>query len=156
MTALANVTLGADAANVTFSSIASGYRDLVLVIRGNLTGATRWGIRFNGTASSYHVVTMSGNGSSASSTADGNAILGSLNEGFNLSTDSTQIVINIHDAFVSDKYKIWMARTNTAAALTQLSYGQWHNTAAVTSVTIVPGGYNLASGTSFALYGVSA
>jgi hypothetical protein len=34
-TALANVTLGSSAANVTFSSISGSYRDLVLIVNGN-------------------------------------------------------------------------------------------------------------------------
>lgn len=72
---LATTTLGSATASVTFGSIPSGYRDLVLVMESAISSNGQMSFRFNGdTGSNYSIVHMSGISSgalSASATSTG-------------------------------------------------------------------------------------
>lgn len=153
-TPLANTTLGANAVSVTFSSISGSYRDLFIVVQGSTTSGQNLFVRFNSdsTASNYIFVSMSGDGSSTTSKTTTN---GYINYWTNWDTAQNNTVVNIMDYAATDKHKIYLSRNNSTAVGVEAVCGRWANTAAVTTVAVLAA-TNFASGTSFALYGVSA
>jgi hypothetical protein len=153
-TALANVTLGSSAASVTFSSIAAGlYRDLVFVMQIGTSTGTDVLYQFNSdtTASNYPSVLMQGDGSSTfSGSASNNRIL-------DVSTSNEfTVVYNLFDYATTDKQKSYLYRTGRASAKVQAMAGRWANTAAITQIVFTPVSGTFNTGSTFALYGVSA
>jgi hypothetical protein len=155
-TPLANITLNASVASVTFSSIGQGFRDLVLVFSGK--GSASFIGRLNGdTATNYAGIVMNGDGSSTESVAGQNY---SYLQFFNSSLDnplngSTQAHINLNfmDYSATDKYKTVLARGTRADGLVGTSATRWNNTSAITSIEIRT---NFIAGDSFALYGIAS
>lgn len=160
-TALANTTLSATTATVTFSSISQAYRDLVLVIEGTQNlGANTVHIRFNSDSGSnyrwiYGTALRGGtkysgsNFSSSAIFATGNAI----------SWDSSVrsiLTTNIFDYSTTDKTKMALCQNSTYNSGVNITHGRWNNTSAITSVAISLNANSFAAGTTFALYGVSA
>jgi hypothetical protein len=159
-TALANVTLGSSSASVTFSSINQGYRDLVIVVTGAVvvSGGTLT-MQFNGVSTStYFMVTMEGNGSAAQSSVDNldNLKTSIFNNPFRVS-ELGNGVINIMDYSATDKHKSVLARVNNDLRMSGAASGRWASTSAITSVTLfLSNSQSWATGSTFALYGVSA
>jgi hypothetical protein len=93
---IATTILGSAAASITFSSIAATYTDLVIVVKGGCdNGSLR--MQFNSdTGSNYSELTMSGNGSTASSSKANNITSAYLNDttAFNSSLEGN-IIFNI-------------------------------------------------------------
>jgi hypothetical protein len=155
LTALANTTLGASASSVTFSSISGSYRDLLLVVNAkNTVGATGLRIQLNGDtgATNYSWILVEGNGSSA---ASAQSTMEAFIAGPNATADSQQI-INIMDYSATDKYKAAIVRADYPAGYTDTIVERWSSTSAVTSVKLYPAANQFATGSTFALYGVSA
>jgi len=159
MVALANVTLGSSAATVTFGSIPATYRDLRMVIQAPLTslpGTTDSDFILNSDAgANYSGVTMSGNGSSASS-ASGTGLTR-----VDAPSDSTSFdvlwTVDILDYSATDKHKTILDRYTKAASLTRAGCYRWANTSAVTTVTFRGGDSQtkpFAAGSTFALFGI--
>lgn len=156
ITPLANLTLGSNAATVTFSSISGSYRDLRLIIQSG--GASNSGarVRINGdSGANYSVVLMRGSGTSAVSNAGTNT---EITIGYDVySTSVTSVyTVDFFDYSATDKHKTVLSRGNNAATSVEAAATRWANTAAITSLTITMYGGDIASGSSFALYGVSA
>jgi hypothetical protein len=158
-TPLATVTLGSSAASVTFSSIPATYRDLILVssIR-SASGATitTVGFRLNGdTGSNYSYVFMQGTGSSTGS-GSGTLTSGIAAQAENSTLSSFAVsVANFMDYSATDKHKTVLTRANSPSANTQAWASRWANTAAVTSIVLVPD-FSFVAGSTFNLYGVMA
>lgn len=162
-TPLANITLGSAQASVSFSSINQGYRDLILVMQIRTTrSATSDGgfVRANSdSGANYARVGMYGNGSSTGSFTG-------TETGFYLSVTGNNAtsgvfdmnVLQIMDYSATDKHKTALLRESENQITTVLAEAQrWANTAAITSLTIVPQvGPNLAAGSTFALYGIAS
>jgi hypothetical protein len=158
-TALANVTLGSSAANVTFSSISGSYRDLVLIITASVSsGSASNFIRFNSdSGSNYNGVFMQGDGSNTNSSSYNSTIINASTTTSELSTAQANLIINIMDYTATDKHKTVLLRSNNAGVVTIATAARWANTAAITSILVSPtGGNTYAAGSTFALYGVSA
>jgi hypothetical protein len=155
-TALANVTLGSTASSVTFSSISQAYRDLVLVITASSVGNTLALQLNNDTGSNYSWVTMGGNGSTATSTSQSGNSYATLNRQAIMDGVTASFVINIMDYSATDKHKTILNRADKAASGTDASANRWASTSAATSVTVIAPSWSLSSGSTFALYGVSA
>lgn len=158
-TPLANITLGSSAASVTFSSISSAYRDLFLVSTLGLTSAGQSiFMQFNNdTAANYAWVTARGNGTTAGAqqgASASNIAVGAW--GINATTPIANINISVMDYSATDKHKSSLSRDNDAALVAEMVAGRWANTAAVTTLKIYPGAGNFVTGSTFALYGVSA
>jgi len=162
-TALANVTLGSSASTVTFSSISSGYRDLVFVLQlGTSPGGQDVNLRINGdTGSNYNGVTAEVYASNVSSSVYSNGTALRLQRQAYTGTGlTTSVLINFLDYSVTDKHKTVLNRfDNTTEPTfnqpgTNMTASRWANTAAVTSVQFFGG--NFIAGSTFALYGVSA
>jgi hypothetical protein len=156
--ALANITLGSNAATVTFSSISQAYRDLVLVMEYTTTTGTGPVFTFNASSTGYNYVVAQGNGSTTGSYGatgdtyfpfDGNA--GS-------DTSKQSAILNIFDYSVTDKHKSIVFRRNKPNAMVHMMAGRWANTAAITSIELNSFANSgiWATGTTFALYGIAS
>lgn len=160
-TPIANVTLASNQATVTFGSISQTYRDLILVTNSRNVDATG-GIfmHFNGitTANTYFSVSME----TYSTTITSRNYNGNPRMNFEFPAyDSvhTAHLFNIMDYAATDKHKTIVARINNHNTVVGATLGIWPSTTAITAVTISPsntGSPAFASGSSFALYGVSA
>lgn len=155
-TALATLTLTGTDSSITFGSIPSGYRDLLLVVAGttNESRGTETGLRLNSDSSSnYAQVKMAGSGSSAYSNA-GSGTYATV--AIHVAPNLFQTIIQVMDYSATDKHKTILARSgNPSSDGTMAVANRWGNTAAVTSLTLVNyWGEAFKSGTTFDLYGV--
>ena len=148
---LANITLGSAASSVTFSSIPATYRDLVLVTRTTGT-IDEGGLRFNGdTGNNYNRVGMLGLGSGSP--------IAFTESGFTsirfVGSADTQAMVQIQDYSATDKHKTVLIRLGSSTVVVAAA-GRWANTAAITSLAVVPNSGTLPSGMTLDLYGVIA
>lgn len=160
ITALANVTLGANASSVTFSSISSAYRDLILVVSyTSNTSFFNMTVRFNSdSGSNYTRVNMSGNPGGATSNS-GSGTSGNINyDSAGFTTSANFSTTNIFDYSATDKHKTWISRAGetTGYSTVEAIVGRWASTSAITSLVLLPSANQFASGSTFALYGVSS
>lgn len=158
ITALANTTLGSTASSVTFSSISSSYKDLILVVQTTTAGTSSITLRFNtDTGANYNSVIMEGNGSSTSSgTNAGTTALFGTYAYNSTSTNASVHVFSIFDYTATDKHKAVLTRTNNTGLIAAAAAGRWANTAAITTVEVRSFSSSFAVGTTLTLYGVSA
>lgn len=159
MTPLANITLGSAASSVTFSSIAGTYKDLLLVITGGSNSYASFQYKFNGSTTGYTFLGMEANGSSASAFSNSaSALEGNYNFWVeDIGTANTYYELNLLDYSATDKHKTALYKVRAAATGVASYVGRWADTSAVTSlVASRSGGNTWRSGTTFALYGVSA
>jgi len=155
-TPLANITLGSSANPVTFSSISQSYKDLVLVITGNIDASGATMVRFNlDSGSNYSYVLMQGNGSTTFSTSVSTNLIytGVMpNSTTNVSTYTVQIM----DYSATDKHKTALVRSSDSANLVHAIAGRWANTSAITTIEVYGSGASFRAGTTMALYGIAA
>ena len=153
-------SLSASAATVTFSSIASSWTDLRLVINPISTGASDYNLFVKANAiTSYYSYAMWHSGS-----AIGNSYV-SYSQGMNLisgvgfRTTPSTYTLEIFD-YASSRYKYATAfgsSRNGTNGYVNRGYFGINSTAAITSLTIATdAGNNFASGSTFALYGIKA
>jgi hypothetical protein len=152
--ALATTTLGSAASSVTFSSIPATYKDLVVVInaRSNSVVATI-GLRFNSdSGNNYTYVSMTGNGSSASSSTNTqNAAL----IGYTLSSSPWLCSAQVMDYSATNKHKTVLSRDDNAGEKSAAVANRWANTNAINSVGVIAATSSFATGTTISLYGVA-
>ena len=148
--ALANTTLTGTAATITFSSIPSTYRDLVVVLNGTATSSVNANLYFNSdtTAANYKFLRMYGQGSGSGDSNTGDDIA------FDFYTNLTMVRFEIMDYSATDKNKTVLTRWDTAANITGATAYRWANTNAITSVILDCGTSTFASGTTAAIYGI--
>jgi hypothetical protein len=163
-TLIASNTLSSSAASVTFSAIPATYTDLVLRLsaRGTTSGEQEsLGITFNSdTSTNYSRISLVGTGSSAlslSGTGEVN-LLGLGNGSTSTSNTFSNSEHYIPSYTVSQKKPIsafLVYENNATSARIHPTASLWQGTAAITSMTITPqSSANIASGSSFFLYGI--
>jgi hypothetical protein len=152
-TPLATVTLGGTDSDITFSSIPSTYRDLVLVVNGKTTAGVALYARFNSdsTSANYPRVGIAGYGSTAASFSGTEP---GIQAAF-LTTANTWI-LNVMDYSATDKQKTVLSRLSQDTSEVNAIATRWANTAAITSVQFITASSTFAAGTTFSLYGVIA
>jgi hypothetical protein len=163
---ISSQTLGSAAASVTFSSIPSGYADLVLRIssRTTYTGFTfdQINLLINGdTASNYSRTQLRGNGAAAASGGLGNQTVLDLPQttDTDLATSNTfssfEMYIPSYTVSQSKPSGIFSAQeTNATTAYINAFAALWRNNAAVTSISLTPANGSFVSTSSFYLYGI--
>jgi hypothetical protein len=151
---IATQTLGSAASSVTFSSIPSTYTDLVLVAAYECTNNDQFlNIQFNSdTGSNYSNTNLFGDGSSATSNRTSSAT--AVRAAFYGSGQSNAIV-NIMNYSNTTTNKTVVSRDNTSTFVVA-RVNLWRNTSAISSMVIAPSGFNIASGSTFTLYGIKA
>ena len=163
-TLIASTLVGSGgAANVEFTSIPSTYTDLLVKIsvRTNVA-STFWGWRmiFNSSTSNYTGKTLSGNGSSVSSSNQTSPWAGSINA--NNSTASTFSNIEVYiPNYASSNYKSYsidgVTEANATTAEMHLDAGLWSDTSAITTIKFDATGASpsdLVQFTNIYLYGI--
>ena len=149
--ALATITLSSSASSVTFSSIPSTYRDLVLVCSFTTTASASQILYFNGdtTGGNYTGVYMRGTGSSANSGTTGQYIS-------TTPSSQVQLSVQIMDASASDKHTTYISRADNASNQTVARAMRWANTSAITSLQLANDSNSFTSGSTFSLFGIEA
>jgi hypothetical protein len=165
---LASTTVGAGGvASVTFSGIPSGYKHLQLrlLTRTNRADTNDFmTIRFNSDSSSvYAYHSLYGNGSSANGNDTGTST-GTPWSGVTAGGNATASifgasVVDVLDYSATTKYKTTKLLSgtdqNSTTGRIYFMSNLWQNTAAITSITIIPTyGTAFAQYSQFALYGV--
>lgn len=158
---IATYTAPSAQSSYTFTTF-SGYTDLVLIaqVQSDAGGFANFNIRFNSdTGSNYSRVFMYGNGTAAGSgkaaaSTDTSINLGTMptvSQGYwNISK------VNIQNYSNSTTYKTLLNRSDLLNDATYEGVGLWRNTAAITSITLFSSSGNIATGSTFTLYGIKA
>jgi hypothetical protein len=159
---ISSQTISSATATVTFSSIPTTLngktlRDLFLAFTPRVTSLAAYNIRFNNdTNNNYLSVTMSGNGTSGSSTTGtGTAItIGPSVVAATTTLGETNCILQVFDFAQTNKQKPILVRSNRANSGVAAIAGRWVNTSAITSLTIgLNNAANIDAGT-FTLYGI--
>jgi hypothetical protein len=164
-TLLETITVGAaGASSVTFNSIPqTGYTDLVLRFSPRTNEGTVFSslnIQFNGLGNTNHSNReITGNGASVS-TSTVNYLGYAVGAGATANTfASFETYIPNYTSANNKSYATdAVSENNATTAYATFHAGLWSNTAAITSVTLVPasGGISFTQYSTFSLYGVSA
>jgi len=158
-TPISTQTLSANAASVTFSGIPQTYTDLVLVgAVGSTSTSFDRGMRlqFNGdTTSLYSDTDIYGEASTAASFRRSSQTQTTVLEAIARSGNYSAYTINIMNYANTTTNKTVIARGGTTN-LISASVGLWRSTAAINSITINLNSDNIASGSTFTLYGIGA
>lgn len=152
--AIYTTTLASSASEVLMTQIPQGYRDLVLVVETVGSGSNFLYVRFNGdSSSSYSVVRMQGNGSTASSESEtATQIRGAFARSYPVISK-----FEIMDYSATDKHKTVLANPERGEGQDQVtvSASRWANTSAISSISCTNSGTNFAAGSTFSLFGIS-
>jgi len=157
--ALDKVTVTSATPSITFTGISQAYTDLVLV--SNFATSTAGPLTYqvgNGsvdTGSNYSRTCLYGDGSSAASFRETNQTY------FNTANSSTTLIANdiVHFMNYSNTTtnKTILDRNNNTSGTVQANVYLWRSTSAINTIKIFnSNGYNLAVGSTFSLYGISA
>jgi hypothetical protein len=147
---ISSTTLASATSTITFSSIPSTYRDLILVANASAPTDDIALITFNGDGgSNYSTVVMYGAGPGSES------LTGTSIRTFRIgSSNSGSGIIQIMDYSATDKHKTLLYRIGEPSRMVSAGAGRWANTAAITSFSWSPIAGNWASGSTFSIYGV--
>jgi len=168
---IATVTVGSGgSSSITFSSIPSTYQHLQIraIGRTNRSANGDYSLfQFNSDTSSSNYTThyLSGNGSTVDSGAYVTSFGGVLVNRWGAASDTASsfgaLVFDLLDYANTNKYKtarsMGALETNTSNSQINLQSSVWLSTAAISSITIIPGaGTSWNQYSSFALYGIKA
>jgi len=154
---IATTTLSSAAATITFSSIATSWTDLgvILTTRGASGSVLR--LRFNSdTGTNYSRTNLIGNGTTASSTRS--TTQNNIGIGFGITTSGIWglYTINIF-SYAGSTYKTCLVTAsedeNGSGSVTS-RVGLWQNTAAITTIDLSATSGTLDAGTTATLYGI--
>ena len=157
---IANTTLGSAQASYTFTSIPNTYTDLVLIVNGKTTGAggyTALAITLNSdSGANYSRTGMYGANAEASALIQSGISSGFITIG-QAANNFGNAIVNFQDYSNTTTYKTFLSTENYSALVVYSTVSLWRNTNAITSITLSgTGGYNIASGSIFSLYGIKA
>lgn len=152
---LATTTLSSSAGSVTFGSIPSGYRDLVLVCSGTTSVNANILCHVNNdTASNYSWVYMRGNGSTdASGSNSSNTTILTGATAYWINASPTNTVIQFMDYSDTSKHKTVLCRNDGSTRATEATCSRWADTAAINEIDLTPTSGTFNSGSTFSLYG---
>lgn len=162
---IADVLVESPVATVTFSSIPSGYTDLIVKISGRVDGSTapELSLKINSTTGGYSTIDLVGNGSIAdtSSTSGNNwlAIRRSINGSSTTANvfSNTEIYIPNYTSSTNKSVSAdGVIENNATAGYSVLCAGLSTVTSAITSLTfsMESTGTNFVANSTFTLYGV--
>lgn len=162
-TPIASQTLTSASNNVTFSSIPSTYTDLFLVCNfGASSNGYGFYIYYNNDTNggNYSNTSLRGNGSSATSTRISSTNVIYVDSVLSANTGiTTNARINVMNYANTTTYKTALIRANNTDSTHSgavATAGLWRNTSAITSISFGSFSGNLASGSTFNLYGIAA
>jgi hypothetical protein len=163
MTKISSVTVGSGgSSSISFTGIPQTYTDLHLVISTRASAASdSVGLRFNSdTGSNYPYRYLLGNGASLTSSENTttSTIGGRQPEStFTASTfgNCSFYIPNYTIATYKSVSTDAVSENNATTAMAQLTASTWSNTAAITSITVVPGSGNFVENSTATLYGIT-
>jgi hypothetical protein len=161
---IATTTLSSNQATVTFNSIPSTYTDLVLVCfaRGTYAGGgsvTLLNYFNNDTSALYSNTRLQGNGSTASSSRQTGQNFGRLGEISSANTTSgvfSSVISHIQNYTNTTTFKTNLVRHDNAALYTEAWVNLYRSTSAISRLDIQCSANDIASGSTFTLYGIKA
>jgi len=159
-TPIASITLGADAASVTFNSIPQTYTDLVLITNPKQSATSGNNIKFrinSDTGTNYSYTYIMGDGTSASTSRLSNVARGELSlRGGNLSSANfnNNSITHFMNYSNTTTFKTVLGRSNDAGISTELGVNLYRSTAAITSIQVFIEANAFSSGSTFNLYGI--
>jgi hypothetical protein len=146
--------------DVTLSSIPATYTDLVLVINAGSSAGADANFRLNGdTGSNYSRTLITGNGSTATSSRNANAVVGRFNANAypNGGAGDTIIIAQFMNYSNTTTRKTVISRANQASLGTDVVVNLWRNTSAINSILILStSAATFVAGSTFTLYGIKA
>jgi len=155
---IASVTVGSGgASSIDFSSVPSTYTDLVIKVSARDTTANgEFYLRFNSSTTNYSDRWLYGTGTAASSTTNTKLDFFLASSGYTANTfGNTEIYV---PNYTSSNYKSVsgdsVQENNATASYTLLEAGLWSDTAAITSVNLIPAGGTFAQYSTATLYGI--
>ena len=155
---IATTTLGSAAASITFSSIASSWTDLRVVIVPTAASNANFAFRFNSdSGSNYSRTRLAADGTSVTSSVNSNQTELQLTSSFSIGTTPTLRILDIF-SYAGSTFKTVLfqenADLNGSGGLNR-QVGLWRSTSAITSVYLfAQGAVNFATGTTATLYGI--
>ena len=151
--ALGAITLQASSSSIVFSSIPNTYRDLLLIVDGNVTGSLTTQLRFNGDSGSnyLHVSAASDNANNRYSVA-GTATFINAAPDFGTNTRFNQHYY-IFDYAQTDKHKAVGVKHGMGDLSPNMVAARWASTAAITTLELSSSANAFAAGTRVSLYG---
>jgi hypothetical protein len=161
---IASTTLGAAAADITFSSIPDTYTDLVLVsvLRSTKTSTANDVIyvQLNGdTGSNYSQTFLFGNGSTAGSSRASNgtyiyaADIVTSNSSY---TGLSTVIFNINNYSNATTNKTLLSRVSSPNTFSEAVVGLYRSTNKVSSIKLYTATDQYVSGSIFTLYGIKS
>ena len=162
---IASTTVETPQASIDFSSIPSGYTDLVLKVSAKTNGTSEGNeainISFNGSTTGYSSKSLHGSGGAVASFSGGTTNIRIVSGGAS-DTDSTKAFSNSETYipnYTSSNYKSvsvdGVSERNAATTYCLINAGLWSNTAAITSISITKlDGTGFIAGSTATLYGV--
>ena len=154
--AIAEQTLGSNAASVTFSSISGAYTDLIMVVNAITSTASEYmSINLNSdTGSNYSRTNLAGNGTSAVSVRGSNETVGYIGaETYGTNALKFNTVVHFMNYANTTTYKTFLSRANHVDLAAEAIVGLWRSTSAITTIKV---NSNFATGSTFSLYGIAA
>jgi hypothetical protein len=159
---LSQQTVNTAVASVTFSNIPqTGYTDLIVKSSARQTsGSVAYAtLRFNGSSSNLTYRSLEGDGSTAASFNGATGSFGVINPSGYTANTFSNIEFYIPN-YTSSNFKSYssdsVTETNATGSYTDLIAGLWSNTAAITSIEMLPGAGSFVANSTFYLYGVAA
>jgi len=156
---IATQTLGTATASVTFSNIPQNYTDLIIVGSTTHTSANNnTYVQFNGdTAANYGSNYMFGTGSSASGGRISAGTLGIPADYSSSTTNPSMFRFHLMNYTNTNMYKSIVSRNDEASSTQALALaGMWKSYNPITSLTMTVSAGNIASGSTFTIYGIKA
>lgn len=159
---IATTTLGSAASTITFSSIGSGYTDLVLILVGTFSVNNKGvGVRLNGdTGTNYSLISLVGDGTSVSSSriTSFDYAWGTYNMSFS-DTVPNMIRLDFFNYAGSTNKTILGTGSGdrNGSGRVERNVQLWRNTAAINSITLsayTSGSADFNAGTTATLYGI--
>ena len=153
---IATTTLGSAAASITFSSIASTYTDLRIVLVPTTSGGSGIRLRLNSdTATNYSRTYLQGDGATASSSTS--ATQSSINAPIATSTTIPMMISYDLFSYAGSTNKTLLATYNgdlNGSGSVAYQVALWRSTSAITAIELyVPSG-TMSIGTTATLYGI--
>ena len=160
-TPLQSIMLTSSTSTIVFSNIDQNYTDLVLVVSAKVdTGLDIW-LRCNGdSASNYGYVTLTGNGTTPTSSRSANVAQGLLADwdGVPKPTFGHVLIFTLNNYSNTTTYKTSLARSNRGDSGVDFVTSTWRNTNAITNLTLRAsnGSRTFDAGTTVDLYGIKS
>jgi hypothetical protein len=159
---LATTTVSTAVTTITFSSIPSGYTDLVLIVSNakvnDSSGAGLY-VYFNGdTAANYAQCAITGNGSSVAGSAAqnvGNGLLAGLTDVS--TTGASFAIVNIMSYSNTTNRKTVLSQSSNSITTSDMRAVVWYGTAAINTIRLDASsgfGRTFNAGTTATIYGI--